>query len=81
MFIKISIKPFIITLLILINLNTIFSQGFLRVDGINIINDVDQNFMLKGICLGGWLVQEGYILHSGKLDAEHQIRNGVQELV
>ncbi len=31
--------------------------------------------------LGGWLVQEGYMLKTGKLDAEHQIRNGIKDLV
>ena len=56
-------------------------QGFLRVDGKKIINDVDDNFILKGMGLGGWLVQEGYMLKTGKLDAEHQIRAGIEDLV
>ena len=32
-------------------------QGFLRIDGKKIVNDVDDNFILKGMGLGGWLVQ------------------------
>ena len=58
-----------------------FSQGFLRVDGDKIVNDVDQNFILRGMGLGGWLVQEGYMLKTGKLNAEYQIRNGISDLV
>lgn len=58
-----------------------FSQGFLRVDGKKIINDWDSNFILKGMGLGGWLVQEGYMLKTGKLDAENQIRTGIIDLI
>jgi len=57
------------------------AQGFLRVNGDKIVNDTDQNYILKGMGLGGWLVQEGYMLKSGQLDAEHQIRAGIADLV
>ncbi len=59
----------------------IFGQGFLRVDGQKIINDVNDNFILKGMGLGGWLVQEGYMLQTGEKDAEWQIREAIRELV
>ncbi|MCB9219658.1 MAG: cellulase family glycosylhydrolase [Ignavibacteriales bacterium] len=71
----------IIVLTFFIISNHTLAQGFLRVDGEKIINDVDQNFILKGMGLGGWLVQEGYMLKTGKLDAEYQIRNGISDLV
>jgi len=59
----------------------IFGQGFLRVDGQKIINDVNDNFILKGMGLGGWLVQEGYMLQTGVKDAEWQIREAIRDLV
>lgn len=79
-------KNFLISLAITISISTffldnIYSQGFLRAEGEKIISDVNDNFILKGMGLGGWLVQEGYMLHTGLLDAEHQIRNGILELV
>ena len=67
--------------LIILSCSNLFAQGFLRVDGSNIANDVDQNFILKGMGLGGWLVQEGYMLHTGEKNAEHQIREAIRELV
>lgn len=70
-----------IIFILIITVNSFFSQGFLRVDGQNIVNDVNNNYILKGMGLGGWLVQEGYMLKTGKLDAEHQIRNGIENLV
>ena len=76
-------RNFIIKLIIVgcFLFNNYFAQGFLRVDGEKIVNDVNTNVILKGMGLGGWLVQEGYMLKTGRLDAEHQIRKGVEELV
>jgi endoglucanase len=60
---------------------TLFSQGFLRVDGQKIVNDTDDNFIIRAYNVGGWLVQEGYMLQTGEKDAEHQIRAAIQDLV
>ncbi len=57
------------------------SQGFLKTQGTKIVNGNNEEVLLKGIGLGGWLVQEGYMLQTGKLDAEHQIREGIKNLV
>ena len=67
--------------LIFLSCSNLIAQGFLRVDGDKIVNDNDQNYILKGMNLGGWLVQEGYMLHTGEKDAEHQIREAIRELV
>ncbi|MDX1702221.1 MAG: hypothetical protein R3250_16460, partial [Melioribacteraceae bacterium] len=72
---NISQKLAHVSLLILLFYSSIsFAQGFLRVDGDKIVNDNDQNYILKSMNLGGWLVQEGYMLQTGEKDAEHQIR-------
>ncbi|MCF8262830.1 MAG: hypothetical protein K9J12_18770, partial [Melioribacteraceae bacterium] len=58
---------FIKTLLILILLvssGVSFSQGFLKVNGTAISNDEESNYILRGMGLGGWLVQEGYMLQT-----------------
>lgn len=60
--------------------HSIIAQGFLRVDGINIVNDNNSNYILKGIGLGGWLVQEGYMLQT-PMSAEHEIKEEIQNLI
>ncbi|MDZ7764172.1 MAG: hypothetical protein U5K00_07050 [Melioribacteraceae bacterium] len=59
----------------------ISAQGFLKVDGKKIVND-EGEVLLKGIGLGGWLLQEGYMIKtSGFADAEHQIRERIVDLI
>jgi endoglucanase len=41
--------------------NLIFGQGFLRVNGKQIVNEKGENFLLRGIGLGGWMLQEPYM--------------------
>lgn len=36
-----------------------FSQGFLHRDGQNIVDGNGKNVVLRGLGLGGWMVQEG----------------------
>lgn len=58
------------------------AQGFLhRVDK-KIYNGAGQEVLLKGIGLGGWLVQEGYMLQtSGFANAQWQIRQKIEQLI
>ncbi len=68
--------------IILISLTEIYPQGFLRVDNKRIINENNQEVYLKGIGLGGWLLQEGYMLHtSGFANAQWQIRERIVDLI
>lgn len=44
-----------------------FAQGQLsrlRADGTRVVNESNQEVILRGVGLGGWLLQEGYMLHS-----------------
>ena len=62
--------------------NQLFAQGFLKVDNKRIVNGNGQEFYLKGIGLGGWLLQEGYMLHtSGFANAQWQIREKIVDLI
>ncbi len=71
----------IITLLICFSANY-FAQGFLhRVDK-KIYNGAGQEVLLKGIGLGGWLVQEGYMLQTSAFaNAQWQIRAKITDLI
>ena len=57
------------------------SQGFLRADGKRIINDGGE-VILKGIGLGGWMLQEPYMLKlSGAVSTQHDIRAKLNSLI
>ena len=48
------------------------SQG-LRTLGKNIINSNGDEVLLKGVGLGGWMLQEGYMMNSsGAADTQHE---------
>ena len=38
------------------------AQGFLKTQGQKIVNQKGENVYLKGLGLGGWMLQEGYML-------------------
>ncbi len=56
--------------------------GFLRTDG-QLIRDKDGNVLiLKGMGLGGWLLQEGYMLNMQVFaNAEWEIRSRIEDLI
>ena len=58
------------------------AEGFLKVSGKMIVDQTGNNYYLKGIGLGGWLVQEGYMLKtSGFANAAYQIRSKITDLI
>jgi aryl-phospho-beta-D-glucosidase BglC (GH1 family) len=58
-----SLSAFCFTLLMLCSTaNAVYSQSRLRADGTRIVNVANQEVLLKGVGLGGWLVQEGYMM-------------------
>ncbi len=58
----------------------IFSQGFLKTDGKRIVNEKGENVLLRGMGLGGWMLQEGYMLRVYKEGQQHRIRQRLEEL-
>ncbi len=75
---------FFISLLFSINLSFIesYPQGFLHTSGRNIVNGNNEQVLLKGIGLGGWLEQEGYMLQtSGFANSPTEIRNKIVGLI
>lgn len=57
------------------------AQGFLRVKGAKIENDNNKDFILRGMGLGGWMLQEGYMFHLGFLGQQYKIRDKITELI
>ena len=58
------------------------SQGFLTVEGSDIVNSDGESFLLRGMGLGGWMVQEGYMLQTASFaNPQHQIRATIEDLI
>ena len=58
------------------------AQGFLKAEGKNIVDENSNPYILKGMGLGGWMVQEGYMLQTaGFAGPQHAIRAKVEELI
>ena len=78
----------IVRALLGLSLSAIFSlatsasaQGYLRADGQYIVNEQGEKVLLRGMGLGGWMLQEGYMLKLGNLGQQHVIRAKIEELI
>ena len=57
-----------------------YAQGFLKASGTRIIDsETEENVLWRGIGLGGWMLQEGYMLQTS--GAQHEIEARIEELV
>ena len=56
-------------------------QGFLKTQGHIIVNEKNEKVILRGMGLGGWMLQEGYMFRVGNIGQQYKIRAKIQELV
>jgi len=61
--------------------NSISAQGFLKADGKKIVNAKEQNVLLRGEGLGGWMLQEGYMLGINKDAQQNKIRARIEDMM
>src|SRR5688572_8182038 len=59
----------------------VHAQGFLKADEKNIVNEKGENVLLRGMGLGGWMLQEGYMLRINKEGQQHRISQRIDSLV
>jgi len=57
------------------------AEGFLRAEGVRIVDEANQPVILRGMGLGGWMLQEGYMLQLSQLGQQHVIRARITELI
>src|SRR5690348_13516676 len=57
------------------------AQGFLKADNQRIVNEKGENVLLRGIGLGGWMLQEGYMLRVNKEGQQHLIKAKIESLI
>jgi hypothetical protein len=57
-------------------------QGFLHRENQNIVDGNGQNVLLRGLGLGGWMIQEGYMIQTGDFAGpQHIIKQKIMELI
>jgi endoglucanase len=56
------------------------NKHFLRVKGTHIVNASGDTVLLRGMGLGGWMLQEGYMFRLGFLGQEYKIRSSLEAL-
>lgn len=62
--------------------SAVFGQDFLHTDGQKIVDAQGNNIILRGLGLGGWMVQEGYMMQtSGFAGPQHKIKQKITELI
>ena len=70
-------------IVILLSFNfSLFSQNFLNTSGKSIVNQNGDTIILRGMGLGGWMVQEGYMMAPGGFSGtQFQIRDNITDLI
>ncbi|HEY0678367.1 MAG TPA: cellulase family glycosylhydrolase [Chitinophagaceae bacterium] len=75
-------KQFFISYLLLIGLVPVVNgQGFLKTSGQKIVDEKGKNIILRGMGLGGWMLQEGYMLKLQGINPQYSIRNRIEQLI
>jgi endoglucanase len=59
----------------------IAAQGFLKVRGKQIVNAKGENVILRGMGLGGWMLQEGYMFKVSNLGQQYKIKEKISDVV
>lgn len=60
---------------------SLHSQGFLHRDGKKIVDGNGQEVMLRGMGLGGWMIQEGYMMETGSFaGTQHELKAKITDL-
>lgn len=56
-------------------------RNFLRAENSCIVNGRGDTILLRGMGLGGWMLQEGYMFRLGFLGRQYRIRESIEELI
>jgi endoglucanase len=72
----------IVFLLFILTAGVVQGQGFLKVKGPLVVDEKGEKVILRGMGLGGWMLQEGYMLRVRNIgQQQHVIKNHIEELV
>jgi len=72
----------VFTLLLLIGFAGNAQNGFLKASGKKVVNGNGEEVILRGMGLGGWMLQEGYMLETSDFAGpQYKIRETIEKLV
>ena len=72
----------ILFLILVTTMRVASAQGFLAANGKAITNEKGEKIILRGVGLGGWMLQEGYMLRvNGIGQQQHVVKSKIEELV
>ena len=58
------------------------AQGFLKAEGDRIVNGEGENFIIRSIGTGNWMIQEGYMMKTaGIAGTQHEFRKRLEESI
>lgn len=59
-----------------------YAQSFLKTQGQSIVDEDNNPIILRGMGLGGWMVQEAYMLQTAEFaNPQHEIRQKITEVI
>lgn len=56
-------------------------QNFVKAQGARLVDGKGHPLLLRGMGLGGWMLQEGYMFRLGSRGQQYRIKEGIQELI
>ena len=71
----------ILLFLLFIGLSFSSSAQFLKTKATAIVNEKDEKIILRGMGLGGWMLQEGYMFRLSFLGQQYRIKEKIKEVV
>lgn len=72
----------VIVILLVLFITPVFGQNFLHREGQNIVDGNGKNIVLRGLGLGGWMVQEGYMLKTQPFaSSQYKIKQKITDLI
>jgi len=75
-------KKNILLIAFIVSIHALFAQGFLKAKDKYIVNAKGEKIILRGAGLGGWMLQEGYMLKvQGIGQQQHVIKSKLAELI
>ena len=81
-FASMKIKALLLICLAQIIALQVSGQEFLGTNGKVIVNESGDSILLRGMGLGGWMLQEGYMMQTSSFaNAQYQLRGKIEELI